>query len=440
MPPVVSLSKESPMKTRRTMLRNENGFALFAVFLLVILFLSMGTAGLVSSALDFKSTNHYRTGNQALATAEAAVLHALNVMNTRSVRDLKEQAAELGWSDAKGFFAVPDGGGESPCDTPGAVNGACLLQGNARYQYWANVTADPDPQWSASQGTITAIGVGTEDAGRVLRVKVRKSDLAGALSAVYIAHPDPDPIFNGNSFLITGNDVDLNGNSTGWIAPAITTQNDGAGDAVKGALSTDQVDNIIGLGDNPSIMPTGGPTPDDFEDIASAIFNSDPPPDNAQVFEGETDLKFVDVGTNSKPAMIWVKGDCTLNGGQEGYGFIYCAGSCKLNGTAAWTGWMMCRDGTIVEAGPGGGVGGDKEMMNGTFEMTGMIWTGRLDPKVGGNFTGNFSFAAVATYANGAFQKFPRKMSVMAWQEIGYGDLTDEVRSTIAGPMLGKDL
>lgn len=400
------------MTSHRSTLRNENGLALFAVLLLLVMFLSLSAASIFTTALDLKSTTHYATGNQALHVAESGIIHALNVLNTRSIWDLGTQSTDNKWSDP----------------TTGVFDGVLTLPNNPNLRYFAYITPDPDVNLSIEQGVITAIGTGLDNSGRVLQVAIRKSDLSGALSAIFLSNPNPNPTFNGDKFIVSGHDVDLLGNQTGYISPAIATQDDAAAATTITAIGA-QTDQITGLGENPSVLPTGGPLPEDYQAIAEAIFLQDPAPFHNQVFNGATDLKGINIGTSDEPWLTWVKGDCTLNGSgspggvQMGYGFLYCEGSCKLNGSAEFTGWVMCRDGN--------------EMLNGNFTMTGMLWTGEIDTKFGGSMVANFSMAAIQTYASQAFAKFPRKMRVTTWQELGYNDLPSDVQDIAAG-MLGK--
>ena len=65
--------------------RDQRGFAMVAVTLLLLLGLTIGAGSVAFSTLDLQATSHFDTGNRAFAAAEAGLMHALGTMNTVGV-------------------------------------------------------------------------------------------------------------------------------------------------------------------------------------------------------------------------------------------------------------------------------------------------------------------------------------------------------------------
>jgi len=111
------------MNVSRSILHNERGLALITVLLVFVLLLTLGSAGLVYSVIDIKSTTHYDTGNQALSAAESGVLHALSTMNSAGVSNFQNDVVQR-WGQLYG-------------------TGSKTMPSSSKVSYQVAVAADP---------------------------------------------------------------------------------------------------------------------------------------------------------------------------------------------------------------------------------------------------------------------------------------------------------
>jgi hypothetical protein len=379
-------------------LQNERGFTLFAVFLILILLLTLGSASLVYSTIDLRSSAHYDTGNQAFFAAEAGIVHALSSMNTIGVQKFKNDIVDR-WSTVFGS------------DEKSIVG-----YDNATYEITAAAsTTSPD-----DKGTLTATGYAPMSAKRVLKVTVERSGFTGSPGAIYLAADDVDSAFKGNAFEVNGNDYGTDGVATGGTqVPGISTRNDDVASEVIGSLNDEQKDNVRGLGFStspltPSVLNTGGPGVDDLEVMianilaATSVVTSDTSTINGNETWGTIAAPTVTHLTNS---------DVKLNGTAQGAGILIVDGSLTINGTLDFIGWIIVRGNTLINA------KADEEndsTLLGTGTVLGTLWTGHLEIKVGGS--------AAVKYCEDCLQLvdgiappntlIPRPMKVTSWEEV----------------------
>ena len=381
---------------------DQSGFALVPTLLLLVLLLTLGSAAMLFSNLDLRSTSHYRTGNQAFFAAESGLVHALSTMNTRGVQDFAQDIAAANvWTGLYGSATK-------------------TIPNFSSYSYTVSVAADAtDP---GNKGTITATGSAPLQAQRVLRVTVRRSSIGGSPGAVYLA---ADTIqtsqFTGNKFSVDGNDHNIVGadNPSGPIMPAISTRNDGVTTTVTNSLNSSQKDNVTGLGFTltpltPSVLTTSGPSVSDLDAIASRVLAKP-----GVVTTGTKDFNGNDTfGTIANPQITHLtNSDVRLNGNAAGAGILIVDGSLTINGNLNFVGWIIVRGATVVN--PVGNSDATTDVSGSAF-INGSLWTGDLAIKIGGDATLDYCQACLNLIDNigGGGGNLVRPMSILSWQEL----------------------
>ncbi len=387
------------MKTHRSIIRDQRGFALFSVFLLLILLLTLGTASLVYSTLDMRSTAHYTSGNQALFSAEAGIIHALRSINSTGVIDFQNDIVER-WDQVYGAATK-------------------TIPGYPEMGYNVSITADTaDP---INRGSLVAIGSAPLRGRRVVRVALKKSGFVGVPGAIYLAADAVTSEFEGTSFDIDGNDHDTSGNLTGGDAkPGIATRNETVTDSVIGSLGDGQKAKVRGQGFSldpltPSVLTTDGPSVNDLDQIVSDILSTP-----GVVTTGQQAFAGNEVfGTLEAPQVTYMTNtDVILNGTAQGAGILLADGSVTINGTLDFVGWVIVRGNTVINA---TGNPDDDTWNLGDATILGSIWTANLSIKVGGNAIVDYCTSClqlVDGIAPPANHLVPRPMSVVYWEEI----------------------
>jgi hypothetical protein len=378
--------------------RNERGFTLFSVFLILILLLTLGGSSLVYSTLDLRSTTHYDTGNQAFYAAEAGIVHALSSINTIGVQDFKGDIVDR-WSTVFG-------------------SGEKVVTGHEDVSY--QVVAAQSTTNPTNRGTLTAVGLAPMEARRVLRVTLDKSGFGGSPGAIYLAADEVDSSFQGNKFDVDGNDYDINGNPTGGDQlPGISTRNDDVTSEVTNSLSDQQKDNVKGLGFSldplsPSVLTTGGPGVDDLEVMIDNILSTPGVvTDSSSNINGNQTF-----GTPGAPRITHMtSADVSLNGTADGAGILIVDGSLTINGTLNFIGWIIVRGDTVINH-----VADEENQTEilGNATILGTLWTGHLDIRVGGSAVVNYCGECLELVDGIAppDNLIPRPMRVVSWQEV----------------------
>ncbi|MEE8104874.1 MAG: hypothetical protein V3T86_05005 [Planctomycetota bacterium] len=166
-------------------------------------------------------------------------------------------------------------------------------------------------------------------------------------SAAYISNAAAFMSFAGNSFHIDGNDVDLNGNTTGDQVPGIGVN--GSPDQIIAALSGNQDDNVIGAGGDPSVMTV----PElDMRDLIEEAARSN---DIELAVDGNHQLSEPGAwGAISAPKILYAAGNIKVSGGAAGAGYLVVDGDCEISGGFEWRGVIIVR-GKVSFKGGGGG-------------------------------------------------------------------------------------
>jgi hypothetical protein len=166
-------------------------------------------------------------------------------------------------------------------------------------------------------------------------------------SAAYIEDPDADLRFSGNAFLISGQDVDLNGAKTGALVPGIGVPGDPT--ALKNQVGKNQDDNVVGLGGDLSVYNVDEI---DFDQLIEDAVRSA----NVHLEAGNVEKPYLpgDWGTIDTPAVLFGQGDIKISGGGGGAGIIVVDGNLTISGGFDWKGLIIVR-GQLAFAGGGSG-------------------------------------------------------------------------------------
>lgn len=382
---------------RRLSIANEKGFALFAIFLIAVVLAALGAMSSLTSTFDLQMTSYYTTGRQAFFTAEAGVLHAINVINRRGVQDF--QADIVTATEWNRLY--------------GAATKALPSDGTTTY----TVTVAADATDPANRGTITAVSTAPLEAQRVINISLKKGIIADQ-GALYMAADNVQSAFGArDQFEIDGNDhlIDRTLNPSGPLRPGIATRNDAVTDDVKANLSAPQQQKVTGLNFsldplNPSVVTTGGPTVTDLDQIIAKILSSNP-----VVEISDANLPAGDYGTIAAPQVTHLTNDkVRLNGSMSGVGILIAEGEFTINGSANFIGWMIIRGATILDSQVV-----DDTLVDGNATIVGSLWTGDLVVQVGGSAIIDFCLECMQLAdGTGNGQNAPRIMSVASWQEV----------------------
>ncbi len=227
-------------------------------------------------------------------------------------------------------------------------------------------------------------------------------------SAAYIADPLADLRFSGNAFLISGNDVDVNGGATGALVPGIGVPGDPT--ALINQVGGNQDDNVVGLGGDLSVYKVD---PIDFDQLVEDAVRSA----NVRLESGKVEKPYLpgDWGTIDTPAILFGTGDIKISGGGGGAGIIVVNGNLEISGGFEWKGLIIVR-GQIAFSGGGGGkrvMGGivvEKDVVSGVAGMSGGSKSGDLS--VTGTVDVLFSQATLAIMSR-AFATY----TILNWRE-----------------------
>lgn len=389
------------MRAIFTRCQSEAGFTLMSVTLVLLLLTTLGVASTLYTVLDLRATNHYNTGNRAFDAAEAGLLRALNTINTTGVINFQQDIANR-WSTLFG-------------------SGAQTLPGQPTMSYQVIVGVDTtDP---ARKGSLAVTGRAPLSARRSLVATLARGGYNGAPGAIYLAaDAGVATEFSGNAFEVDGNDHNILGQlvPTGPVKPGISTRNETVNNAVTGSLNASQKDNVQGLGFTlspltPSVLPSGGPSVDDLEQIINHLMSI--PGATYQTINDHNINGNQTFGEVSSPQVTRLTDDdVRVNGNAQGAGILIVDGSITINGTLDFIGWIIVRGSTTINPSVD-----DETTVLGNATILGSLWTGDLDVKVGGS--------AIVDYCDTCLQMvdnmnssnggaLPQPMQVTSWGEV----------------------
>jgi hypothetical protein len=190
--------------------------------------------------------------------------------------------------------------------------------------------------------------------------------------AVYIDDPASDVDFNGNAFLISGNDTNLDGTAgPSSPIPGIGVPGDPSG--IIAQIKKNQKADVEGSGGTPSV---GMVSAFDFVDKMDALAKA-----STITFNGPSDNFQGSLGDFSTltPAIIHAKGDLTITGATQGCGYLIVDGDFVVNGSFDFAGVVFVK-GAVKFMGGGGGKNVYGALMTlGAVEGTDLSINGSVD-------------------------------------------------------------
>src|SRR5690606_15493031 len=138
---------------------------------------------------------------------------------------------------------------------------------------------------------------------------------------------------------------------TGPVKPGISTRNPTANQSVVNSLNNNQKDNVQGLGFSlnpltPSVLPTGGPSVSDLDNIIANILSL---PGVVTTSQKSINGTATFGSVNAPQITKMTNKDVTLTGNASGAGILIVDGSIKINGTLDFVGWIIVRGATIID-------------------------------------------------------------------------------------------
>ena len=348
----------STVTWERSVAANQHGLAMLSALLLLLLTLTLGSATLLYTLLDVKSTQHYKTGNQAFAAAEAGVLDVVNTIDTIRVVNFQNDVVTSGIISTalKSITGFP----------------------SVSYQVTSLVSgANP-----ATDGILTVRGKAPVSAERVLTVGLKRGGLVGFPGALHLSNDTAVGSFAGNSMNIDGDNwtvTDLAANVSAQDnslcipagscpRPAISTRNDTVTTQVITALAGQGT--IIGLGSPPSVFTTSAASTADLLRFVTDILTANGAPNGCSGHNGNNDFWVPGGngptgvhcvpqtkgnqgnhttpdfwGTLASPNITYVT-DTTarLAGGSTGAGILIFDGDVNFQGNFTFCGWVLFRN------------------------------------------------------------------------------------------------
>ena len=387
----------SPASAPVRAIANERGIAL-AICLFVLAALSgMTVAALSMSRSDIVTARNYRSASQGLATAEAGLAHAIQIINQVGVISLHADVVNVWAGGAAPFAANPN-----------------PMQQKASYAYAVTIAADPYHPADVNRALMTARGTGSDNSLRSVKAFVIKSDIPNAPpGAIYLATDNnTNATFNGNNFGINGNDVNYTNGLAGTApaVPGLTTRTETNAQEARNSLNNQQKSNVQGLGyipgspATPSVSAVNGPSGAQINQLITDLLA------RPHVTLGDSHINGNNAyGTEAAPQITYLNnsGGVTFgNGTVTGYGILIVENSLTLNGNLDFKGLVIVRGTTNVTE------------VTGSATVWGSIWTTDFNLTVGGHADIQYSSQALAV-ANqaGGPGALPAPVKIYSWRD-----------------------
>jgi Tfp pilus assembly protein PilX len=329
----------------KTILRNERGFTLAIVLMMMVVLLSITGAGLLFSSLNVKASANLKGGTAALQAADAGIQHAL--------------AATPAGGDFDSFW-TGTGLANFPCKNSSGTTGTCngttykpTLTGSINgYSY--TVVVENDTTETATNDinkTVIFTSTATSPSGSNRKVKayIGRSTWVPP-GTIYLpgASTKVSETFNGSSFLVAGNDTNPWGAvGSGSASPilGIATTDSATTTEVTTTLGSSRYGDVTGQGSNPSVAVT---TSLDVDQLATNLINLGVEGVDRKTTSGGS-LKTSDLGTSSSnPKIVHLTNSSpslTCGSGSDpsavGYGVLIVDGNLTVNGLFRWIGLII---------------------------------------------------------------------------------------------------
>jgi hypothetical protein len=375
-------------------IRGQGGYALLSVFLLVLIIGGMVGASLLGTRLGLQSTRNLIAGNDAFYAAESGVYDALSAINRSGVTRFRSDVVNR-WNGVDMF-------GSPVKEMPGRPG----------IRYEAMVFSDE--KTPEEGGTLKVTGYAATQARRTIEVRLRKGSLLPT-GAIHMLNGSSCSAFKGNAFRIDGRDHTVAGAACDGSphgagecqsqpVPGISTVDQKSQECVATGLSDQQKDNVLGSGDEPSVIKTGGPGSSDLASLlARIVANPNVVAKSDATFNG----KKTEFGTASAPQIthLTYDGAVTINGSASGVGILIVDDDLSLKGDFTFSGWIIT---------------GGELLVLGNVAVRGSIWTDAFTMVAGGSMSVEYCSACLdlADQLPGtAAGNFPRLMKVSGWFE-----------------------
>jgi len=400
------------MNTRsgRLLLLEHHGSSMVFALLVLLAILTLGIAGLSAASFGLTLANNYRTGIQAMQAAESGIVHALGVINAN------------GGVAAFDDTTIPDRPTVYDWTTFSQWSSPVLMPGYSNINYTVAPSSDPnrDPSGTntATRMLLTSVGQAPGESQRTLKAHL---GLIGPFTCGAIDLPGTgiDSTFNGNSFLVNGNDYDPTTGlpASNGAAPTlgISTRTQADANGIVTELGNSGIDNVLGMEAAPNMPSVGtcvGPDVNRVQnEIVPNIMNLPCTTASPSCLAINPALNGNDTfGTMASPQITHYTGDLTIgqHGTMQGAGVLIVDGGLTINGDVDFTGLIIVRGTTQFDTD-----------LSGHALIYGSVWTTNLQLTVAGNAQALYSSQALTMVNSvlGQGQVLPQHATVLAWSE-----------------------
>lgn len=320
----------------------RGGAALVLALLLTGFLLLLGSAMLTIASSERQVGLNDRDATQALYLAEAAVERVRRLLPGFAANDVLVNNLLLGdWVNGTPIAS----GTYRAAVTNNAMSIGGLSQ-DAGTAVCGGTTCDTD-------GLVVITGIGSyQGAVRAVRAVVGVPPILSPPAPLTMVNSDVNTLFEGESFLVSGFDRNLDGSAGGASTrPSIALVATGTASAVSGALTPEQQGRVIGAGATPSIeVVPNAPTSEALQRVKLQLARQ---ADRVFVSPGmiSGDLRGVDAGgqvslIKGEPSAdvtqgLDTAGDATLEGSGHGAGILVSTGELTLRGSYRFDGVVL---------------------------------------------------------------------------------------------------
>ena len=327
---------------RHSLCSQEGGAVLVLVLLLTGFLLLLGSALLTIASSERQVGLNDRSGAQALYLAEAAIERARRLLPGFPVNDVLVNNPLLGeWIN--GTFMASGTYRATVTNNVASIGGLPQDGGTA---VCGGTTCDTD-------GLVVLTGTGSfQGSLRVVRAVVEVPPILSPPAPLTLVNSTVDPLFDGESFLVSGFDRNLDGGPGSSPArPAFAFISSEAASAVLGILAPAQQSRVLGMGSTPSVaVVANAPTSDTLQRLklqlgqqADRVFvNPGTIYEDLRRIDGSGQVTLVtgDPSADSNQGLD-TAGDVILEGSGHGSGVLVVTGELTLRGSYRFDGAVL---------------------------------------------------------------------------------------------------
>lgn len=384
----------------------EGGAALVLVLLVIGLLLLLGSALLTMASSERQIGLNDNASAQALYLAEAAVERARSLLPRLPVNDVLANNLLLGdWvngtSLGSGTYQVTVSNNDAPGDHPrdGGTTGC--------------PSCDTD-------GLLVVTATGSyQGALRVIRALVEVPPILSLPGPLLLVNTGVEPRFEGESFLVSGFDRNLDGSAGSAPArPAIAVVTSEARNTLREALTADQQSRVLGAGATPSIEQVStAPTSDALQRLKLELARGadrvlvNPPllTESLLTEDGAAQITLIkgDPAADGNRGLD-TAGDAILDGTGHGAGILVVTGEITMRGSYRFDGLvLLVGDGSLLT-------------LEGDAMIVGSVVIANRTARHGGKAGFAIRDLAQLHYSQEALHEAARLVSapLRAWQEV----------------------